>query len=103
MCWDLNANGQADLPAEDINLDTFVNTLDCAGPQGATGADGAMARMAPQVRRVVPVRQDHKASLEPMARTAHQVLMVPQARRVSKASLEPMVRMVPPVRRVQRV
>ena len=40
-CWDLNANGQADLPAEDINLDTFVNTLDCAGPQGATGADGA--------------------------------------------------------------
>ena len=41
MCWDLNANGQADLPAEDINLDTFVNTLDCAGPQGAAGADGA--------------------------------------------------------------
>ena len=40
MCWDLNANGQADLPAEDVNLDTFVNTLDCAGPEGATGADG---------------------------------------------------------------
>ena len=41
MCWDLNANGVADLPAEDINLDTFVNTLDCAGPQGATGDAGA--------------------------------------------------------------
>ena len=40
-CWDLNANGQADLPAEDINGDTFVNTLDCAGPQGVTGAAGA--------------------------------------------------------------
>ena len=59
--------------------------------------------MAPQVRRVIPVRQDHKVSLEPMARTAHQVPMVSQARRVSKASLEPMVRMVPPVRRVPRV
>ena len=38
MCWDLNANGLAD-PAEDINGDTVVNTLDCAGPQGVTGAD----------------------------------------------------------------
>lgn len=29
-CWDLNGNGIAD-PAEDINNDTFFNTLDCVG------------------------------------------------------------------------
>ena len=55
MCWDLNANGQADLPAEDINGDTFVNTLDCAGPQGATGADGADGADGANGQRVLQV------------------------------------------------
>ena len=100
MCWDLNANGQADLPAEDRNGDGTVDTDDCAGPQGATGADGADGTDG-ATGATGP--QDHKAPLEPMARMAPQVPMVPQVRRVSKASLEPMARMVPKVQRVPRV
>jgi octaheme c-type cytochrome (tetrathionate reductase family) len=34
-CWDLNQNGIADLPDEDINRDGVVNAEDCRAPGGA--------------------------------------------------------------------
>ena len=39
-CWDLNANGVPDMPAEDINGDMTVNVNDCTGAQGPTGQAG---------------------------------------------------------------
>lgn len=39
-CWDLNGNGIPDLPAEDLNGDSFVDVLDCKGPQGPAGPGG---------------------------------------------------------------
>ncbi|OGY91582.1 MAG: hypothetical protein A3B31_00215 [Candidatus Komeilibacteria bacterium RIFCSPLOWO2_01_FULL_53_11] len=38
-CWDLNDNGAADT-VEDINGDTFVDTLDCKGEKGDKGDPG---------------------------------------------------------------
>lgn len=39
-CWDLNGNGVADLPDEDVNGDTVVDVLDCKGDKGDTGDTG---------------------------------------------------------------
>ena len=39
-CWDLNENGEADLPDEDVNNDQFVDVLDCQGQDGNDGSDG---------------------------------------------------------------
>lgn len=39
-CWDINANGVADLATEDINLDGVVDSLDCQGPRGDVGQQG---------------------------------------------------------------
>ncbi len=52
-CWDLNQNGIAD-PAEDINLDTVVDTRDCQGPQGPIGPGGIMASVSVNSGDVVP-------------------------------------------------
>ena len=41
-CWDLDANGVADLPAEDWNQDGNVDALDCHGPQGPPGSPGGL-------------------------------------------------------------
>ena len=38
-CWDLNANGVADLPDEDSNGDGVVDVQDCQGQEGAGGQD----------------------------------------------------------------
>lgn len=42
-CWDLNGNGVADLPDEDINEDDTVDILDCQGAQGPPGPIGLYA------------------------------------------------------------
>jgi hypothetical protein len=39
-CWDLNENGEADFPDEDVNSDEFINVLDCQGQDGTDGTDG---------------------------------------------------------------
>jgi hypothetical protein len=39
-CWDLNLNGEGDLPDEDTNGDGVVNILDCRGPAGPPGPAG---------------------------------------------------------------
>ncbi len=39
-CWDINGNGQCDLPDEDKNGDQMCTTLDCQGPPGLNGTDG---------------------------------------------------------------
>jgi hypothetical protein len=43
-CWDTNMDGVND-PAEDVNLDTFFDTLDCTGPQGVPGVPGPQGPM----------------------------------------------------------
>ena len=40
-CWDVDENGLCDLVTEDINTDGACDVLDCEGPQGSPGADGA--------------------------------------------------------------
>jgi hypothetical protein len=39
-CWDLNGNGEPDLPDEDTNGDGVVNILDCKGEDGDPGSQG---------------------------------------------------------------
>ncbi len=39
-CWDLNENGEADFPDEDVNNDQFIDVLDCQGQDGNDGFDG---------------------------------------------------------------
>ncbi len=39
-CWDLNGDGVQD-PVEDVNGDGLIDILDCAGPKGESGIDGA--------------------------------------------------------------
>ena len=39
-CWDLNANGNKDLPDEDIDSSGVVDVADCKGPQGVSGVRG---------------------------------------------------------------
>jgi len=45
-CWDLNNNGFND-PAEDINNDTFFNSLDCQNAQGPQGDPGPQGIQGP--------------------------------------------------------
>ncbi len=47
-CWDLNGNGVADLPDEDINEDGVADVLDCQGAQGETGPQGPQGETGPQ-------------------------------------------------------
>ncbi len=42
-CWDLNGNGVGDVETEDLNGDTVVDVLDCAGPMGPVGPGSIMA------------------------------------------------------------
>ena len=42
-CWDLNENGSADFPDEDVNGDSTINVLDCKGPKGDKGDTGGPA------------------------------------------------------------
>ncbi len=39
-CWDLNENGQCDVPEEDKNDDQMCTPLDCQGAPGTNGTDG---------------------------------------------------------------
>lgn len=39
-CYDINQNGQCDLPEEDVNGDGECSVLDCEGPQGIQGEPG---------------------------------------------------------------
>ncbi len=47
-CWDLNANGVADLPTEDLNGDGKVDRMDCRGESGAQGESGMEGPAGPQ-------------------------------------------------------
>jgi octaheme c-type cytochrome (tetrathionate reductase family) len=42
-CWDLNQNGQQDLPDEDINNDGVIDVRDCRAPSGAYDPAGLHA------------------------------------------------------------
>lgn len=46
-CWDLDADGVADL-SEDVNGDGAVDVLDCRGPQGPEGPQGPPGPPGPQ-------------------------------------------------------
>jgi hypothetical protein len=47
-CWDLNGNGSADLPDEDVNGDSTVDVLDCRGPAGPKGDKGDQGDPGPK-------------------------------------------------------